>query len=119
MQINVMAVDTAVEWQIKNAFDDIAEKYSLVMDVLPSLTDSSDLPPQGPYFVAELPDNTTLLTRQMKTFPLHFGREVFCAECLLNCENKVDWKECSLTKDEEVALVKRLRESFRPVDFTL
>lgn len=30
----------------------------------------------GPYFVAELPDDSTLITRQMKHFPLHFARYV-------------------------------------------
>lgn len=29
-----------------------------------------------PYFAVELPDGTELYTRQMRGFPLHFGREV-------------------------------------------
>lgn len=53
----------------------------------------------------------------MKTFPLHFGREVFCAECVLNCEEKIDWKECSLSHEEELQLVKTLRADFAPYNF--
>lgn len=115
LQINVLAVDESLEWQIKNSFDDCAEQYNLQLELLPSMV---ELPHKGPYFCAELPDQSVLMTRQMKTFPLHFGREVFCAEILLNCEPKVDWKECSLSKDEEVVLVKKFRELFRAVDFT-
>lgn len=91
----------------------------------------------GPYFVAELPDDSTLITRQMKHFPLHFARynpeyvvqylciyiyslcrDVFCSENLLNCDEKVNWKECQLEQEEETAYVEEFRKSFAPFDFT-
>lgn len=117
-QINVIAVNINIEWQIKHTFDDKAEEYNINFDTMPMLTDASQLP-TGPYFVAELPDNTTLLTKQMKKFPLHFGREVFCSENLLHCEEKIDWRQCLLTKDTEVLIVKEIRDSFKPFDVTI
>lgn len=118
LQINAVAVDAASEWHIKNAFNETAEKYDLTLEELPPLREATDLPDKGPYFVAELPNRTVLLTRQMKMFPLNFGREPFCAEEVLNCPQKVEWKECELDSDEEVALVKKLREQFKDYDFT-
>lgn len=117
--INVIAVDEGLEWQIKPSFEDRSEEYKLNLETLPDLTEATQLPEKGPYFVAELPDSTTLLTRQMKQFPLHFGREVFCSDTLLKCEQKIDWKECALSKEEEVTMVKRFRDKFKPFDFTL
>ncbi|XP_039228044.1 CWF19-like protein 1 homolog [Drosophila yakuba] len=46
------------------------------------------LPEMGPYFLAELPDDSTLITRQMKHFPIHFARDVFCSENLLNTDSR-------------------------------
>ncbi|XP_037043320.1 CWF19-like protein 1 homolog [Bradysia coprophila] len=117
--INVVAVHEDAEWRIKHSFDDCAEAYNLNLETLPRLSEPTQLPGKGPYFYAELPDNSTLLTRQMKQFPLHFGREVFCSDTLLKCEQKIDWRECTISKEEETALVKRFREKFQPFDFTL
>lgn len=117
LQINVVAVDQRIEWQVRHAFVDAAEKYDLQLEELPPLREPADLPAHGPYFVAELAKGEVMLTRQMKMFPLHFGREVFCAEGVLACEQKVDWKNCELGKDEEVELVARLRGQFKPFNF--
>ncbi|KAJ6641197.1 CWF19-like protein 1 like [Pseudolycoriella hygida] len=117
--INVVAVNEDLDWRIKHSFDDRAEEYNLNLETIPRLTEATQLPEKGPYFVAELPDNTTLMTRQMKQFPLHFGREVFCNSSLLNCEDKIDWRESVISKEEEIAMVKRFRDKFKPFDFTL
>ncbi|XP_067634021.1 CWF19-like protein 1 homolog [Eurosta solidaginis] len=119
LQINALGIDEGYAWKIKHAFEDKAEEFNLQFETLPELTSSQMLPQQGPYFVAELPDNSTLITRQMKHFPLHFARDVFCSENLLNCEEKVDWKDCKLDKDEEVEMVKSFRKMFAKYDFTL
>lgn len=119
LQVNAVAVSEAVEWAVKSTVEDKAEEFGLQFEVMPKLTEPTQLPPQGPYFAIELPDNTTHITRQMKNFPLHFGRDILCAEPLLNCEHKVDWKECGLDKDAEVELVKKFRAGFKEFDFTL
>lgn len=119
LQINVIACDNNQEWQIKNTFDDKAEEYNIKLEHMPKLTEPTELPDKGAYFYAELPDSSTLLTRQMRQFPLYFGREVFCAETMHNCEAKINWKECLLSKEEEVLVVQKIRDQFKPFDFTL
>ncbi|ETN67113.1 CWF19L1 protein [Anopheles darlingi] len=119
LQINAIGIEQNVAWKIQHALEDKSEEYSFQMEKIPKLSAPSDLPERGPYFVAELPDGTGMLTRQMKGFPLHFGREVICDSNLLNCEEKADWRQCNLPKEEEEGLVKDFRESFKPYDFTL
>lgn len=71
MQINVFGVDEGYGWKIPHAFEDKFEEFHLQYD---KISDLRDLPSQGPYFVAELPNDTILLTRQMNHFPIHFAR---------------------------------------------
>lgn len=118
LQINVIAVDKSIEWKIRHAFQDKADEYNLPFDTLATLQ-AEDLPERGPYFVAELPDGAAMLCKQMKQFPLHFGREVFCSAELLDCEEKADWRQCELTKDTEVEYVTKFRNEFAPFDFTV
>lgn len=119
LQVNAIAVDESREWQVKNTAEEKAEEYNIQLETVPKVMTPTQLPPQGPYFALELPDYTTFVTRQMKQFPLHFGRDIFCAENLLNCEDKVDWRQCSLDKDQEADTVKQFRNDFKPFDFTL
>ncbi|XP_062132153.1 CWF19-like protein 1 homolog isoform X1 [Drosophila sulfurigaster albostrigata] len=116
--IDVLAFEEGYAWKIKHSFEDKAEEFNLEFETLPALDSPKMLPEMGPYFVAELPDDSTLITRQMKHFPLHFARDVFCSENLLNCDEKVNWKECLLEKEEETAYVEEFRKSFAPFDFT-
>ncbi|KAL7735607.1 hypothetical protein ACLKA6_009564 [Drosophila palustris] len=116
--IDVLAFEEGYAWKIKHSFEDKAEEFNLEFETLPALTSAKMLPEMGPYFLAELPDDSTLITRQMKHFPLHFARDVFCAENLLNCDEKVNWKDCLLDKEEETAYVEGFRKAFAPFDFT-
>jgi hypothetical protein len=49
--------------------------------------------------------------------PLQFGREVLCR--LLNCPDRLQWKACAVSVDQETAQTTALREQFKPFDFTL
>ncbi|EDV56492.1 CWF19-like protein 1 homolog isoform X1 [Drosophila erecta] len=118
LQINVLAFEEGYAWKIKHSFEDKAEEFNLEFETLPALDSEKMLPEMGPYFLAELPDDSTLITRQMKHFPIHFARDVFCSENLLNCDEKVNWKDCLLDKDEEVTYVEDFRKAFAPFDFT-
>lgn len=75
--------------------------------------------PGFPYFFMELPDKTKLFVAIKKNFPIQFGRELLASEAILNCPEKVDWKQCKMSKEEEIECVKNLREGFKPFDFTL
>ncbi|CAK5073418.1 unnamed protein product [Meloidogyne enterolobii] len=82
-------------------------------------TEVWDLLNEGsPYFYVELPDGTKMLSRTMSRFPLQFGREVLASKALLDCEDHIDWRNCSLEKDKEVELVNKLKNGFKPFDFT-
>lgn len=88
-----------------------------------------------PYFCVEFSDGTSLYTRQMKQFPLQFGREVgiiqlltrqqslvrvqvLCAPTILNTPDRVDWKSIQMTKADEQTMAEKFRELFTPYDFT-
>ncbi|BFG05225.1 CWF19-like protein 1 homolog [Drosophila madeirensis] len=119
LQINVLGIEEGYAWKIKHSFEDKAEEFNLQFETLPPLDSPKMLPEIGPYFLTELPDDSTLITRQMNHFPLHFARDVFCSENLLNCDEKVNWKECLLDKDEETTYVSDFRKGFATFDFTI
>ncbi|XP_055380214.1 CWF19-like protein 1 homolog [Condylostylus longicornis] len=118
LQINAVGLEKHLDWKIKHSFEDKAEEYNISFETVPELTQAADLPQQGPYFVAEL-NECTLITKDMKRFPLHFAREAICSENLLNNDEKVDWRDCKLSTEEEISLVKQFRENFKPFDCSL
>uniref|UniRef100_U5EW12 CWF19-like protein 1 n=1 Tax=Corethrella appendiculata TaxID=1370023 RepID=U5EW12_9DIPT len=120
LQINVIGIDENVKWKIQHVVDDKAEEHNLQMEKITKLASAKQLPENRPYFIIELPDEDSCsITQQMKGFPLHFGREIICNENLMNCDEKIDWRQCNLGKEEEIDAVNRFRESFKPYDFTL
>lgn len=46
-------------------------------------------------------------------------REVLASPPILNVTERIDWRECKSTEEEETRLRNRIREDFRPYDFTL
>lgn len=48
-----------------------------------------------------------------------FFREVLACPYVLNMPEKSDWKDCMLSKEEEIELCQKFREKFKPFDFTL
>ncbi len=119
LQINAVGIEKEKINLIKESFDEKAEEYGLKFEEIARLNDVKELPEGVPYFVAELPDNTTLITKQMARFPLNYGREVLCSEYLLNCEDKIDWKLCLLPKNLETKMVSDFKDSFKDFDFTV
>jgi Protein similar to CwfJ C-terminus 1/Protein similar to CwfJ C-terminus 2 len=117
MQVNAVGIDKEVEWNIKETFNEKAEEFSLQFETIPKLSSAKDLPERSPYFVVELPTNETLITRTMNRFPINFGRDFLCAETLLNAEDKVDWRNCQLSKGIEDDLVKIFRVGYKEFDF--
>ena len=75
--------------------------------------------PGTPYFYVELPHNAKLFHRVRKGFPIQFGREVLACPEILNLPERVDWRPCSVSKDEETTMALEFRELFKPFDFTL
>lgn len=117
MQVNAIGINKDVEWNIKETFTDKAEEFSLTFETIPKLMSAKDLPERSPYFVVELPTNETMITRQMNRFPINFGRDFLCSESILNCEDKIDWRNCQLSKGIEEDLVRTFRVGYKEFDF--
>lgn len=51
-------------------------------------------------------------------FPIQFGRIILADENVLNCPSKVDWRTCEKGQEEAKGIVSKIREEFKPFDFT-
>ena len=38
---------------------------------------------------------------------------------ILNTPNRINWKSCALSKEEEIKLTEKFRNNFKPFDFTI
>ena len=73
-----------------------------------------------PYFYLEVQGRRYFIgIKPSRGFPMQFGRELLTDPDLLNCQAKVDWRNCELTEDGAKQLVGRLRRDFEPFDFTV
>lgn len=68
------------------------------------------------FFYAELPDGTIMghTIDENENFPVQFGREVMAG--LLKMPDRADWRNCKLSKDEEVKLVEAFKSQFKSFD---
>ncbi|XP_039276496.1 CWF19-like protein 1 [Nilaparvata lugens] len=120
LQIQVVPVPIGATEILKAEFEAGAEMENFNLDELPEQTDLQQIAPPGtPYFFVELPSGEKLFHRVRKNFPLQFGRDVLASEPVLNMEERADWRECKLTKEEEVEICQKFRKDYQPFDFTL
>ncbi|RZF32947.1 hypothetical protein LSTR_LSTR000817 [Laodelphax striatellus] len=120
LQIQVVPVPIGKTEILKAEFEAGAEMENFNLDELPEQTDLSQIAPPGtPYFYLELPSGEKLFHRVRKNFPLQFGRDVLANEMILNMEERADWRECKLTKEEEIEICQKFRKDYQPFDFTL
>ncbi|XP_063540410.1 CWF19-like protein 1 [Cydia strobilella] len=119
MQIQCVPVPRASEPQLLEVFQDEAGINSVQIEVLPPYSEMSQVTMPGmPYFHAELPSGEQLFANTKPNFPLQFGRDVLSSAEILDCEDKADWRQCLLSRDQEDAFVADFRTKFRPYDFT-
>ncbi|CAG4946990.1 unnamed protein product [Colias eurytheme] len=119
MQIQCVPVPMESESQILEVFQDEAGINRIELEVLPPYTEIAQVTlPGAPYFHAELPSGDQIYAKTKQHFPLQFGRDVLSSPPILNCEDKADWRQCLLSRDEEDAHVAAFRKQFRPYDFT-
>jgi len=74
-----------------------------------------------PYFYMELPSGEKLFgtMRRGAHFPLQFGRELLASPPFLNKENRVDWRQCEDSVEDETNWTQAFRDEFKSFDFTL
>ncbi|XP_053614900.1 CWF19-like protein 1 homolog [Plodia interpunctella] len=119
MQIQCVPVPKSTSMQILEVFQDEAGINSIQLEVLPPFAQLAQLAlPGAPYFHAELPSGEQIYARPHKHFPLQFGRDVLSSAPILNCEDKSDWRQCLLSREEEISHVASFREKFKPFDFS-
>ncbi|ODN06030.1 CWF19-like protein 1 [Orchesella cincta] len=120
LQIQVVPIPKPSTVGLKIACLDFAESDGIEIQEFPPNAELFQMTKPGfPYFFMELPDRTKLFVAIKKNFPIQFGRELLASEQILNCPDKVDWKQCKMNKEEEIDCVKQLREGFSPFDFTV
>ena len=120
LQIQCVAIPAEKEDLAREVFTEISTMQSIALDELPPHAVLRQVVQQGaPYFLLELPKNQRFVYRIRGFFPLQFGREVLANKDLLNCEDRVDWKNCSSSREMEIKDVARFRKLFQPFDFTL
>ncbi|XP_041367664.1 CWF19-like protein 1 isoform X2 [Gigantopelta aegis] len=118
LQIQVVPIPEDTIIDAKDVFMDCAEGSSIELYEIPKHSDLKQIVPVGaPYFYAEMPTGEKLLHRISKSFPLQFGREALSQPGLLNMPERVDWKNCVLSKDEESEIAASFKTDFRQYDF--
>eukprot|EP00123_Amoebidium_parasiticum_P001421 comp12500_c0_seq1/m.7457 comp12500_c0_seq1/g.7457 ORF comp12500_c0_seq1/g.7457 comp12500_c0_seq1/m.7457 type:complete len:626 (-) comp12500_c0_seq1:152-2029(-) len=120
LQIQVVPLPKAFPSDlIKQVFAQQAERLKATFqeateEVLENLDSSTA------YFLVECADGSqTIHVRESEggpRFPLQFGREVLGSALLLDCPQRVDWRECKQSQEEEAALAKNMRAKFSAFD---
>lgn len=120
MQVQAIPVPGETLGDIKEAFMEVANENGIELDEIPKLSDIAQVAPPGtPFFYAELPSGEKLYHRVKKNFPLQFGREAVASPLILNTPERIDWRECKISQDQETELRNKIRAGFQPYDFTL
>uniref|UniRef100_A0AAF5DBH1 Cwf19-like C-terminal domain-containing protein n=1 Tax=Strongyloides stercoralis TaxID=6248 RepID=A0AAF5DBH1_STRER len=117
LQINLVPIPNVVVKYLKTSLLTMASVKDIDFTLLDKDTSIWNEIEEGiPYFVIEFPDGSKYFTKKMKNFPLQFGRKVLCSEKLLNNEYKIDWKNCTMDKNEETIVAKTLQQDFKLFD---
>ena len=121
MQLQVVAALPSQFTSIKDTFMDIGSSMQIQFDEVPEHAKVTQMAEPGtPYFFVELPDSSERLYHRVRSgFPIQFGREVICSRDLLDCESRIDWRSCQLSKEDESQCTQRFRQRYQPYDFTL
>lgn len=122
MQLQSVPIPKRAARELKEIFLEEAEGNGFKLEELDSHNRLEQVVPSGvPFFTVQLPDDSLLFTKiQAKSdFPLNFAREILAMGPVLDKTNKVDWKDCVLKREEEEALVQRIRTDFEPYDLSV
>ncbi|KAK0089641.1 hypothetical protein PV325_006351 [Microctonus aethiopoides] len=114
-QLQVVPVPKHLEPALEETFRGIAESQNLELISLRSPL-KKVAPPGTTYFYIQLPNGDCLYHKIGKHFPLQFGREVLASDDLLNLGDKIDWKDCQKSIDEEIEMAQDIRQQFKPYE---
>lgn len=143
MQIQVYAIHIDKCYLLKDAFMSAAKEQDVRLNEIPEFTNLKQiLSPNQPFYYLEIPNedddddrNSSSASKSKLTksvgvtrylcevrgshFPINFGRDVMACELLLNCPDRIDWKECVMTPEEEKQMSVEFRTNFKKFDPSL
>ena len=120
LQIQCVPVPLEKEEGLVDVVLEMAAMQSVHLDEIPAHAELRQLVQAGsPYFYLELANNRRFVCQIRGRFPLQFGREVLAQKDVLDCPERVDWKNCPSSRDQEVRDTGRYRKLFEPFDFTM
>ncbi|CAN1799228.1 Zinc finger CCCH domain-containing protein 64 [Linum perenne] len=123
--IQVVPIPSSKAAAVPNIFNMAAERmgFKLVSKKFENILDGrkwlrTQFDENSSFFYAEVPDGTILThsVEENENFPAQFGREVLAG--LLNMPDRADWRNCSLTKEEETIAVEEFKKGFKELDPT-
>lgn len=124
LQIQVIPIPRGKMVEIEKSLEHFNEKYGLSCINVPGFCDMLQIVQKEPFFYMEVMINKTSTERylykikQKQKFPLQFGREVLACRAVLDVEDRVDWQKCQDSRSAEEGMVVKMREDFKPYDFT-
>lgn len=120
LQLQVIPIPRTDVEELKDIFREHGDSSSLAMRDVAANTELKQVVSIGaPYFVVEFDNEERLLHRVSLKMPLQFGREVVASPSLLNLPDRVNWKDCKVSEDEEKKMAATFRKKFQPYDFNL
>merc|ERR1719213_794874 len=128
MQVHICSIDQKKAGDSRDSLEETVKAHlpgaklrrvQTHAEVIDHLGDDSTTP----YVYFEIPGDNSARGRQVERYvyaqekdgprvPMSIGRAVGCA--ILNCEDKVDWRQCAEDKDSETKLARTFREMFKP-----
>uniref|UniRef100_A0A5K3FCF8 CwfJ_C_1 domain-containing protein n=2 Tax=Mesocestoides corti TaxID=53468 RepID=A0A5K3FCF8_MESCO len=124
-QLQVVPVPFAVAGEVKKAFIEMSESWPnspCKLEPLPKSSSIKDFCKPGiPYFYVELPTGEKLFNKvekdRLSVSDVNFGRAVLASKTILNCPERINWRECTEDEATETELTANLREKFTAFDF--
>ncbi|CAD6219588.1 unnamed protein product [Miscanthus lutarioriparius] len=93
-------------------------RYKIALDGAKTARESlmSQCESKSGLFYVELPEGRILLhmVDSNEKFPVQFGREVLAG--LLSMADRADWRNCKISKEEEIEMVDDFKQGFREFD---
>ncbi|XP_065207734.1 CWF19-like protein 1 [Planococcus citri] len=117
-QMQVIPIPSKLTAAARDLFMDLAEEKGLSLTEVPSTAKLEDISTSdSSYFYVEIGEYR-LMHSIKKFFPLQFAREVLANERLLNLQDRIEWRNCPTSREEEEDILKTFRNDFSSYDFT-
>ena len=118
--LQLQVVPVPKDCGVETALQECADEQNLDMAEMPEHASLDQMAQPGtPYFYLEFGSKQRFFHRVRKGFSIQFGRQVVAHKAVLDLEDRIDWRQCKLEKDEETEMTQAFRNLFKPFDFTL